>query len=420
MSDRSDLDQAIELSRRAVQLEPSEAAHRLVLAQALEARSRFEEARAEAEQAVSLARDRALRETGREILERTSARAPVSALEESCEAGDFRACVELGTRYHSGLGVERSPERAIDLFHRACAAGVVAGCTNEALALAASGDAEADTRAAALLAETCDKGDARACGALGALVEIGRGGAAVLGRAAELHRRACAGGYEPSCERSATLLASDSSRQIDGWGELVDPAGGSRVSAEKGRLVIEVPEGPHDLSVEIGQMTAPRLLRYVEGNFVAEVTVSRPLRPGKGSTIPGHRLAFNGTGLLIWIDGGNYVRLEAAALVDGGGSHQVYTLFQIRTRGKMQDLGPSGRAEPPIRLKIERTDSGLRAYYQRPGSDWRRAGEIRGTFPRKLQVGVAAVNTSREAFRAELEGFRLETVPPSSAATAGP
>jgi regulation of enolase protein 1 (concanavalin A-like superfamily) len=218
----------------------------------------------------------------------------------------------------------------------------------------------------------------------------------------------------------ATLQASGSSRRIEGWGEVIDPAGDSRVTAQENRLVIDVPGGVHDLSVEIGQVTAPRLLQPVEGDFVAEVSVTSPFRPGTESAIPDHRLAFNGTGLLLWIDGGNYVRLEAAALADSRGTRRVYPLFQLRTRGQMHDFGRGGGISEgsPIRLRIERSDSGLRAYYQRSGSEWKRAGEIRGTFPRRLQVGVAAVSTSRSPFRAELEDFRVEPAPRAAGAAA--
>lgn len=335
--------------------------------------------------------------------------------DEACAAGDGKACVELGTRYHSGLGVERSTDRALGLFHRACTAGLAAGCTHEALALVTSGSAEADSRAATLLASSCEFGDARACGALGALVEMGRGGTAGPDRALELHRKACASGYEASCERVSTIEGRAVESRVEGWGELVDPSGASRVTTQDTTLVIDVPGGPYDLSVEIAEMAAPRLLQSVEGDFVAEVSVLTPLRPGKDSAIPGTRAAFNGAGLLLWIDGGNYVRLEAAALMDLDGGRQVYTLFELRTRGRLTDFGrTAGRgAGPPIDLKIERSGWGLRAYYRRRGSDWKRAGQIRGKFPRRMQVGVAAVNTSRSPLHVELEGFRVVTTPSS-------
>src|SRR4051812_23154191 len=56
---------------------------------------------------------------------------------------------------------------------------------------------------------------------------------------------------------------------IEGWGDVIDPEGDCRVGLEKGTLTIAVPATSHDLSVEAGNMKAPRVLRGVDGDFIA-------------------------------------------------------------------------------------------------------------------------------------------------------
>jgi TPR repeat protein len=49
--------------------------------------------------------------------------------EAACEAGDRKACFEMGTAYAQGTGVEASMNEAIPFFLRACDRGMPEGCT---------------------------------------------------------------------------------------------------------------------------------------------------------------------------------------------------------------------------------------------------------------------------------------------------
>jgi TonB family protein len=57
------------------------------------------------------------------------------------------------------------------------------------------------------------------------------------------------------------------------WGTLVDPLGQARIEERAGSLEIEVPAGTFDLSIELGQVNAPRVTKLVHGDLMAQVTV---------------------------------------------------------------------------------------------------------------------------------------------------
>lgn len=63
---------------------------------------------------------------------------------------------------------------------------------------------------------------------------------------------------------------------LAGWGKPVDPAKDCKFEAKDGKLKIAVPGGkePHDLSAELNApMSAPRVMREIEGDFSMEVSV---------------------------------------------------------------------------------------------------------------------------------------------------
>jgi type 1 fimbria pilin len=77
----------------------------------------------------------------------------------------------------------------------------------------------------------------------------------------------------------AAILASSGfsqdrpERNIKGWGDVVDPSKDCEFKPDGNRLTIVVPGTKHDLSIETGDITAPRVLREIEGDFIAQVKV---------------------------------------------------------------------------------------------------------------------------------------------------
>ncbi len=91
---------------------------------------------------------------------------------------------------------------------------------------------------------------------------------------------------------------------IQGWGSIVDPDGDCSVVIENDSIELHVPAGAHDLSAELNKMNAPRILQDVRGDFVAEIKIDGEFVTGE-ATISG-RTAYNGAGLLLWLDDRNY------------------------------------------------------------------------------------------------------------------
>lgn len=83
-----------------------------------------------------------------------------------CDAGNARACGNLGTAYGKGDGVEKDERRAMELFRKACGGG-----------------------------------DASACANLGRAHEKGAGGAPDMAAAMRAYKQACDGGELDGCAR---------------------------------------------------------------------------------------------------------------------------------------------------------------------------------------------------------------------------
>lgn len=193
----------------------------------------------------------------------------------------------------------------------------------------------------------------------------------------------------------------------EGWGEVVDPDGDCTVRFGDEKMVIQVPGSPHDLSAELGIINAPRVLREVEGDFIAQVKVVGIVKPGGGSKIPG-RTPYNGAGLLLWLDGENYVRLERAGLTrPDTGKFQPYANFELRQKDE-RGLSSAGRiADEPVHLRLERRGDRVIGSVSRDGLTWGALEPMATKLPGKVRVGVAAINSASEPFKAEFEEFAI-------------
>jgi TonB family protein len=199
------------------------------------------------------------------------------------------------------------------------------------------------------------------------------------------------------------------------WGAFVDPLGQCDITADRDRIEIGVPPGAYDLSIELGQTTAPRVMQLVDGDLVARVSVDELPQPAApAATQP--RRAYRGAGLLLWQDDRNYVRLESA--VTGVDRSSVrYVLFETRRDGKpVGGLAGSGvrLRGGPTDLRLQRHGRELVAMARQGNEDWREVGRAEVDLPRALGIGVSVVNTSASALRATLSGFSLVTEPRSA------
>ena len=195
---------------------------------------------------------------------------------------------------------------------------------------------------------------------------------------------------------------------VVGWGDAFDTVGDCTIKGAGANLKIEVPGTLHDLSVEQGKVSAPRVLQSVQGDFVAEVTVVGKLEPG-GDRTSTYALPYHGAGLLIWLDRDNFIRLERAAILRGNGFFH-YVNFEQRSNASMTSSTGAATQEGPIRLRLERQGSTVKASYRLEGQEW---VNVRGSVSTRwwgdsLKVGVAAVNTASVPLVAELKDLSVE------------
>ncbi len=196
---------------------------------------------------------------------------------------------------------------------------------------------------------------------------------------------------------------------VTGWDKPVDPDQDCKFIRDKGTLTIEVPGKDHDLAIERNLMNSPRLLRDVEGDFVAQVRVRGIFRPSKEST-SAERLPFVGAGLLLMADEKTYIRLERAALVKGG-EVKTYANWELRQDGQWV-LSGEEKVRPledkATLVRLERKGDKLLASVSHDGEKWWELKPLELKLPAKLKIGVAAGGTSMDVFAPQFDQFQLK------------
>lgn len=199
-------------------------------------------------------------------------------------------------------------------------------------------------------------------------------------------------------------------RTLKSWGQVVDPAGDCRFNVDGDRLTIDVPGTKHDLSAEVGDMKAPRVLRVIEGDFIAQVKVSGNVRHA-GNRTSDEYLAYHGAGLLLWLDDRTYLRLERAAIVREEGGPYHYVNFELRKDGQRAASGGAEIPDEDTYLRVERRGDRVLGATSQDGIHWQYLDEIPAELPRRIKMGAVAINTSTEAFKVaftELEIYKRD------------
>lgn len=200
-------------------------------------------------------------------------------------------------------------------------------------------------------------------------------------------------------------------RKIEGWGTVTDPDADCTVKRDKTKLTVTVPATNHNLHPVRG-MNAPRVLREVEGDFTAMVKVTGTFKPGdKGTGLS--PTPWNSAGLLLWDGDMNYLRLERTAL--WGKNQELLCFapgFEYWKDGKVKVYNQRIESADFFKgnstwLKLERQGDNVTAHYSHDGKEWTEAKQAAVEFPRKVQIGVAAVNSSDAPFTVEFEDFKV-------------
>jgi regulation of enolase protein 1 (concanavalin A-like superfamily) len=185
--------------------------------------------------------------------------------------------------------------------------------------------------------------------------------------------------------------------QIKGWGAVVDPDRDCNIQWANEDLFLGVPVNAHDLSVEQQKMNSPRVLREVEGDFIAQVKVVGEFGPDKSPVKD--RVSFQGAGLLLMKDDQTYVRLEHGVSFDPkSGQTFTYPSLELREDGSAVRLGHSDticlEKQQMAFLRLERHGDKILGAVSPDGNKWLSLNPMTVTVPKKLRIGVAAVNTA--------------------------
>jgi regulation of enolase protein 1 (concanavalin A-like superfamily) len=208
-------------------------------------------------------------------------------------------------------------------------------------------------------------------------------------------------------------LTAQRPKSVRGWGMLIDLDNDCTVSPGEGKLTITVPGGTHDLNKQLGGMSAPRVLREVDGDFTIQVKVSGEFDPGDEAAKHNNRdiAPFCSAGLLLWQDEKNYLRLERNGWCRDGKIGCYKPLIEY-----YRDSVPPPESEATLEqffkgqstwLKFERRGNSVTASYSHDGEEWTTAKEITVELPPRIQAGIAAVNTSTKRFSVEFEQLQI-------------
>ena len=213
-----------------------------------------------------------------------------------------------------------------------------------------------------------------------------------------------AGKLFQSPERQPKATAA---RVLKGWGEPIDPDGDCSIDLEDGKLTIKVPGTRHGLEAELNKLNAPRVLRDIEGDFIADLKVQAEFNPGERSTSR-TGFPFVGAGLLLWSDPDNYLRLERAAIFR---NKQPFPYFLFEERRNRRPIPPGGGipADPDGSnfLRLERKGDQVTASVSKDGIKWKAFPPRTVRLPTKLKLGVSATSSSEGPFTVTLENLRV-------------
>jgi regulation of enolase protein 1 (concanavalin A-like superfamily) len=205
---------------------------------------------------------------------------------------------------------------------------------------------------------------------------------------------------------TGTLLAAPPPL-LKGWGQAVDPDGDCRFELNDGKLTILVPGTLHNLVADSGEVNAPTVLSPIRGDFIAMVKATGGIHPGPESTVA-QGLPYNGTGLLLWVDKDNYIRLERAGIIQGG-ALLTYVNFEQFADGRRVSSQSGGLLDRTTDLRLERHSGHIFASASQDGVHWTSFPPLDAQLPEEVKLGVAAVNSSTKPFKAELEELQIFT-----------
>jgi len=130
------------------------------------------------------------------------------------------------------------------------------------------------------------------------------------------------------------------------------------------------------------------------------------------------RWAFNGSGLLIWGDDKNYIRLERARMHIPNGAWRCWANWELRQNAKASGGWNGNNATlleeaKTVTLRVVRKGDTFTGSYRLDGGAWQELAPMHVPLGKKLQVGVVALQNTAAGYEATFEALRITLVPAS-------
>lgn len=202
---------------------------------------------------------------------------------------------------------------------------------------------------------------------------------------------------------AALAQGADAKKVIEGWGRPEDPLGDCQIRPVGKSLIIEVPGKLHDLAAEMGVVNAPMVLDDVGRDFIAGVRVAKMSRVD-GESTSDYSVPYHGTGLLLWKDRDNYIRLERASILRNR-EVETYIGFEQRANGNRAGAFATKCPDGPVVLRLERRGERVLGAISADGASWTYLPPLAVSGDGPWKVGVAAVSSASAPLKAELEDF---------------
>jgi regulation of enolase protein 1 (concanavalin A-like superfamily) len=199
--------------------------------------------------------------------------------------------------------------------------------------------------------------------------------------------------------------AEDNGRTIARWGATMDPDRDCQFADDQGKLTITVPGTYHDLTHSQGrdQLNAPRVIQEVTGDFDLQVKVHAfPLPAENTSTSNG--VCFISSGLLIWQDADNFIRLDRAS---AAGLPTPGVLMEFYEKGKQTVQAAEPIEDKDVHLRVTRKGPKLTFAFSENGDQWTTIHTSEIPLPGAVSVGVLAINTTTRKFEPQFSGLKL-------------
>jgi regulation of enolase protein 1 (concanavalin A-like superfamily) len=203
----------------------------------------------------------------------------------------------------------------------------------------------------------------------------------------------------------AVAAADKKVQKIKGWGAVVDPDGDCKVAEDNGKVTITIPGSHHNLNPtpDFNNLSAPRVLQDVTGDFVLQVKVPAFTRP-EANTSSNGRNSYVGAGLVVWYDGNYFIRFLRAA---NGDSNSLFASVELYEAGELLGWKNQGLDDQSAYLKLQRHDGRFTFSVSGDGQDWTDLPTVDLKLPKKLKAGIVAVNSTTKEFAPQFEDLKL-------------